>query len=238
MKNLEITLSALAILTMAGTTFATAIVSYEPAPGFFISVEPTPGFDVQGLDSYLVSIEGSRGFENIKINGQVHQMNSFFFDDPIASPFLQIYPPGFEIYEQVDTHFMFDKSAGLFIKYQYLDGIETNDKSNPAQLTPFYGFKFGIGSFDTTGRAFYLFGDLSEKYDFMRVVVPAGGEVQLAGTARVNDQNVEFLVPIPEPCTAATLIAASLCLMGFRFTQSNSTAIPLRKSNTSNKEKS
>ena len=209
MKKVTMILALVAVLGMAGTTFADANISVSPA----VASTLTPGFDIYTLS--IVNAEGYLGF--ITADGVV-QANAYTIDYGIPpytgvevltpSAFLPgMHPNNMEI----DTHLLFAKASGVFVGAE----SETNDNAYGDN----FGMHRGIGSFDMGGGIGFS-PVLAAGTDFMQVVVPTGGLTVVSGMIAGTPDDIAWSVDvgvIPEPSTILMLIAGGLCLLGVRF---------------------
>lgn len=235
MWNTKLILALVAVLAMAGTTFA----------DLNITIELTDTFDgaPYDLEVYTVNVQGAKTFGSIAIDGLVHQVNEEFNDVLKTS----IYADDivFSANAKYDTHFLLSTSDVVVTHQSAL--VETNNNSNPAGLAghnnPVYVYLdidnpdkvnkyFGLGIFSGAGPQEGMSDDVGitlegtaaadalGQYgcDFMQVVILAGTEVTLMGTYgndEVFSQTIGELVP--EPSAILMLLVGSLCLFGVRF---------------------
>lgn len=214
MRNMKMALVVLAVLAMAGTSFAGLEVSVVQ------QADPSPGYW-----SYLVSAGGVDTFVNINIDGTVVQANKFeeTFLDPPAPAWAAIPtvwgPPAMPVsMKAMDTHFMFAKPSLVLGN----TGNETNNAYDnpdaPTSIIPVASsFYAGLGTFKSdAGSAFTFNGAPAVGTPFMQIVIPAQTGVMLTGTTNGGGR-IEQWVGVPEPGTIALLIAGALCLVVARF---------------------
>ena len=217
MKNVTTVLALMAVLAMAGTTFADV--------GLFSGNHL--GTDLgNGLNSYTLTVkEETTVFGFFSITGGVHQANQIsagFEWDPDAGEMVEVaiitptlfmpsMPPDLVT---VDTHFLFAEDAGLGVGITKTEG---NDKSDPAGEAA-DGYFCGIGGFEMVG-GFTFASALVPGDDFMQIVIPSGVGIMFNYTMPVEGVDVEFsqFIGVPEPSTILMLIAGGLCLLAIRF---------------------
>ena len=225
MKNLKMVLALVAVLAMAGTTFA----------DFSISVAPEVDLG-NGLTSYMVRAGGVLGFK-LTIDGAVHQMNYIEAPSPgngwtetvVSSTFAgDISGPGVAY----DTHYMLNSDDVLPTPSTDFSDDETNLGGNPYNCDDGYGgyYTFGMGTFtsDTSVEGFALSEQLAPGTEFMQIVIPTCTVVYIDGVmsegpgvhyAIQGSLSLEgiTITPFPEPSTVLMLITGGLCLWAVRF---------------------
>jgi len=222
MRKVTMALALLAVVAMAGTSFAGTVFNYGDME---VIVEKNEAFTYANLDSYMVKIGGAAAFGNISIAGIVSQSTKFEllwdeeleieYEAPVATPWNISMPTA---HKAVDTHFMFGAADVAAIPGTTFS--ETNDKSNPAGVSVVASYYAGLGTFSSNAGAGIAFGaPLAAGTDFMQVVVPTGSTVYLNMLTPINGVDTPVAIPvgIPEPGTVMLLIAGALCLAVARF---------------------
>ena len=99
MKNLLIALTLVAVLMMAGTTFADLSITVERLR------DPAPG-----LQAYLIHTTGASGFKNLTVTGGVHQVWWDYYGTTMPTPYDNIPAgmPNATLGKAADTHFIFN----------------------------------------------------------------------------------------------------------------------------------
>lgn len=211
MKKFTMILALVAILGMAGTTFADVNISVsDPVASVLV-----PGYDIYTLS--VVNDEAYLGF--IAVDGVV-QANKFEqWGPPTYDETWQITPTVFSPFGpanpmEVDTHLLFAKTDGVYVGQE----SETNDETLSA-AGAIMGWTLGVGSFDMGGGTGFS-PALAAGTDFMQVVLPAGGgpvivSGYIAGTP--DDILWSQSVGVPEPSTILMLVVGGLCFLAVRF---------------------
>ncbi len=211
MKNLKMVLALVAVLAMAGTTFAD------------LSITVTQLADpAAGLEAYLVSTTGASGFKDLTIDGGVHQTWWDSYGTTMPTPYDNIPAgmPNATLGKAADTHFIFN---GLDPIVAAGSIGEANSKAG-SPIAGDLGMPLmpGLGSIGLTGTEFG-FGqdvyDVATSLELMQVVIPAGTVVMLTGTG--GDAGVSWGIQqpigeVPEPSTILMLLAGSFCLLAVR----------------------
>lgn len=222
MKNVTMILAMVAVLAMAGTTFADFEIGGWDVP-FETLAGGAGGID---LDVYILTFDTTTGsgpatIQDISISG-VHQLCEVDRDGFGAPPtmFTDDFYDAAELddYGKYDTHFLFasDEVVGV------TTNVESNDGSNPAMLPEYqYIEPYGMGDFSMLGaNSWGASNPRPSGYEFMRVVLPAGGQQLLTYSADVDGAMVygrTQMVGVPEPSTILMLIVGGLSLLAVRF---------------------
>jgi len=210
MKNLLIALTLVAVLTMAGTSFADLCISIEMLP------DPAPG-----LYAFLIKTKGASGFKGLTSTGGVHQVWWDSYGTTMQTPYDNIPAgmPNATLGKAADTHFIFNGldpivAAGSIGETNSLHGSPVaEDLSMPLMA--------GMGTIgDPTAE--FGFGqdvyDVNTTLELMQVVVPAGAWFSIDGMAGDAGKSWKFHVSLePEPSTILMLVIGSLCLLGIRI---------------------
>jgi len=218
MRNMKMALAVLALLAMAGTSFAGLEISVALS-----ATQPSnPAYQ-----SWLVKVGGVRSWDSLNIAGTVVQSNKFdqnFELDP--APYFAIPtvwgvggPSMPTAHKAIDTHMMIATpgiqlgKTGIETNIAYgVDGLTEPPVSVIPSASSYYA---NLGTFTSEPQAANsLAAAMASGTSFMQVVIPAQSMVWLNMNTDVGV--VHQAIGVPEPGTIALLIAGALCLLAVR----------------------
>jgi hypothetical protein len=233
MKYVAMTL--VAVLAMSGVSMGD--ITYDVGEGITATV--SDGVDLgYDLMAYTVNFKGTQGFEGLWVDGAVHQVWNWDWDDDtgyVQTPFDGDCEKPYKADEDIrpfDTCWAFSEYSGELPDTP----METSSTGNEHNLPPILTHARsdvnedqeawgGLGTIDGRGTnsafKFGWSGEIpTEGFDILYAVIPTGQQVFLNGLVANADRTVivEASVPIgvPEPGTVLMLLAGALCLLGIR----------------------